>query len=178
MNSSRFNKIVHDYKDRIYSHALYFLGDRRDAEDVTQEVLIRAWQNLHTIRQRTTKVWLMRVTHNLCIDYARRYKSVRKVMQSEDMSVLEANTPSSLIESDPEQVVENADMSKQILSALQKLPNNLRSVVMLREIQDMKYEDISKVLNIPLNTVKVYIHRGRQELKTILRQVTDHKGRL
>lgn len=91
-------------------------------------------------------------------------------MQSEDMTILEARTTSSMAESDPEQLVENADLSQQILSALQRLPDHLRSVIMLREIQNMKYKDISRALDVPINTVKVYIHRGRKELKTALRQ--------
>jgi RNA polymerase sigma factor (sigma-70 family) len=177
MNSSRFEKIVSEHKDRIYSHALYFLRDRRDAEDVTQEVLIRAWQNLESIRQRTTKAWLMRVTHNLCIDYARQRKASGNVIRSDDISILEKRTASSLSESNPEHVVENAERLQQILSALQKLPDTIRSVVMLREIQDMKYEDISHTLDIPLNTVKVYIHRGRKELQSSLRQsITEEIG--
>ena len=168
MKSSEYKRLVDEHKDRIYGHAFYFLGDRRDAEDVTQDVLIRAWENIGAIRRRKAKAWLMRATHNLCIDYARRISSRAKVVRSEDMSMLEDRTVSSLRESNPEQLMEDAVLSGQILSALQQLPPSLRSVIMLREIEDMKYKDISRVLGLPLNTVKVYIHRGRQELKTAL----------
>ena len=157
------------HKDGIYSQALYFLGDHREAEDVTQEVLIRAWENIAKIRKRSARTWLMRVTHNLCIDYVRRAKSGGRAIKSEDMSILEGRAASSLRESDPEQLLVDVELSDRILSALRQLPESLRSVMILREIQDMRYEEISRALDIPLNTVKVYIHRGRQELQRALR---------
>jgi len=170
MKHAKFKKLVDMYKDSIYSHALYFLGNRPDAEDVTQEVLIRAWKHVESIQKRTAKAWLIRVTHNLCIDYARRHKASRRVMKKEDMAVLEATAVSKEVESNPQQLTEIADIKSKVLSALQELPEQLRSVIMMREINEMKYEEISEALEIPLNSVKVYIHRGRNALKVALRK--------
>ena len=101
MKRACFKKIVDKHKDWIYSYALYFLGNRMDAEDVTQEVLIRAWQNIDTIHQRKTKAWLTRVTYNLCNDYARRRKARANVMQSEDISLLEIKMETYVNEANP-----------------------------------------------------------------------------
>ena len=168
MRKARFKKIVEQHKDRIYSHALYFLGNRPDAEDVTQEVLIRTWKNLDSIYLKTTQAWLMRVTHNLCIDYARRRKSGVTIVQHDDLSILDTKAAFSGNGTDPHKDAENSDLRRQIYTALQKLPEHLRSVIMMREINDIKYEEISQALDIPLNSVKVYIHRGRNELKKAL----------
>ena len=165
MRKARFEKIVEQFKDWIFNFALYYSGNRPDAEDITQEVFIKAWQNLDKIQKKMTKAWLMRVAHNLCIDYARRRKSSAKVLQFTDMDFLDYKTVTATTSSNPENEVMSNELTEQLYRALQALPEQLRSVLMMREINDMKYADISKALEIPLNSVKVYIHRGRAELR-------------
>ncbi|HTQ79314.1 MAG TPA: sigma-70 family RNA polymerase sigma factor, partial [Thermoanaerobaculia bacterium] len=78
-------------------------------------------------------------------------------------------TPS--VEPDPAERAEAADFRRKLLGALGRLEEPYRSVLILREIQDLKYQEISEALNLPLNTVRVYIHRGRQRLREQLSEV-------
>ena len=170
MKQVRFRKILAEHKDQIYSHALYFLGNYQDAEDVTQEVLIRIWQNLISIRRGKEKAWVMRVTHNLCIDYARSRHKRSEVVLNENVNFLKAQTTGSPLEPDPAKLAQRSDFTEHILQALQKLPQKLKSVLMMREIQGLKYKEISQVLGMPINSVKVYIHQGREALRGLLKQ--------
>ncbi len=172
MRQSHFTTAVLAFKDRIYSHAYYFLGNRPDAEDVTQEVLLRAWQNLHAIRKPTLKAWLMRVTHNLCVDTLRRHKARQMVPAQEAGD--EWNAPLPLVAADdPQAAAEQGELQRHLAQAIQRLPARLRSVIIMRELQDMSYEEISSTLGIPLNSVKVYIHRGRRHLRAALAHLLE-----
>ncbi|MDZ7413644.1 MAG: sigma-70 family RNA polymerase sigma factor [candidate division KSB1 bacterium] len=167
MRHAHFTTAVLAHKDRIYSQAYYFLGNRPDAEDVTQEVLLRAWQNLDAIRKPTVKAWLMRVTHNLCIDTLRRHKAQQVVRTPEASDGCEMGLPL-VAEDDPQVNAEESELRRHLLQAIQRLPVRLRSVIIMRELQDMTYEEISSALDLPLNSVKVYIHRGRKLLRAAL----------
>lgn len=167
MRHAHFTTAVLAHKDRIYSQAYYFLGNRPDAEDVTQEVLLRAWQNLDAIRKPTVKAWLMRVTHNLCIDTLRRHKAQQVVRTPETSDGCEMGLPL-VAEDDPQVNAEESELRRHLLQAIQRLPVRLRSVIIMRELQDMTYEEISSALDLPLNSVKVYIHRGRKLLRAAL----------
>ncbi|MBT8386878.1 MAG: sigma-70 family RNA polymerase sigma factor, partial [Ignavibacteria bacterium] len=72
LESSKFNFLVEQHKNRIYNYALYMLRNRMDAEDITQEVMIRTWQNINKFKFNAARAWIMRTTHNLCIDYLRK----------------------------------------------------------------------------------------------------------
>lgn len=161
MERIRFKRIVKEHKDFIYNYAFYFTGTREDAEDLTQEVLLRIWQNMDTVRKGMTKSWISKVTRNLCIDWARRRKArpdMAGSLESEDHDRI----PSLVIK---EPGVEGKELRKHIEKAIAMLPEKLRSAIILREVEDLKYEEISEVLNIPLNSVKSYIHRGRRLLR-------------
>ncbi len=158
----RFRKICERHRDRIFTFACYYLGNREDAEDVTQEVLLRLWENWRSIEQEGLPAWITRVARNACLDSLRRRHSYRNVVSADpDEQVLATAADTA---SDPAGQLEASDFQRQLEDALQHLPEAHRAVVVLREIQGMKYEQISNSLNLPLNTVKVYLHRGRQQL--------------
>ena len=131
MRKAHFQKLVPTYKYQIFSFALYYMGNRPDAEDITQEVLIRFWKHFDSINKKSTKAWLMRVTHNLCIDYARRRKKSADLRNEDTVLVSHEN---------PAADAEQADLKKRIFSALQSLPERLRAIIMMRELEGMKYE--------------------------------------
>ncbi|MCR4439136.1 MAG: RNA polymerase sigma factor [bacterium] len=173
MRQSHFTTMVLAYKDRIYSQAYYFLGNRPDAEDVTQEVLLRAWQHFDAIRKPTLKAWLMRVTHNLCIDSLRRHKAERAVVSDDELGEATKAVPTQEIEHDPHRVAEQQELKDCLEEAIRRLPPRLRSIIIMREWLDMKYEEISAALGIPMNSVKVYIHRGRKQLRMALGEMAE-----
>jgi RNA polymerase sigma-70 factor (ECF subfamily) len=144
------------------------MKNRMDAEDITQEVLIRTWQNINNFNFNAAKGWMMRTTHNLCIDYLRRNKSLNYREMQIDEDYHEEIVDSDL-GSNPVQLTDKIISESEIKNAIEKLPERLKSVFVLYELQEFKYMEISKILDIPLNTVKVNILRARKQLKKELK---------
>jgi RNA polymerase sigma factor (sigma-70 family) len=169
----QYKQAVQEYRSNIYNYAYYYLRSREEAEDVTQEVLIKLWNNWNSIDQSLLQPWLIRVTRNASIDALRKRKSYRArvVKDADDYTMLSATTP----EPQPDKMTEGKDIRGRIEDALAQVKEPYRTVVILREIQDMKYEEISQALEIPLNTVKVYLHRGRHMMRNILRKATNNE---
>lgn len=169
----QYKQAVQEYRSNIYNYAYYYLRNREEAEDVAQEVLIKLWNNWNNIDQSLLQPWLIRVTRNASIDALRKRKSYRArvVKDADDYTMLSATTP----EPQPDKVTEGKDIRGRIEDALEQVKEPYRTVVILREIQDMKYEEISQALEIPLNTVKVYLHRGRHMMRNILRKATNNE---
>lgn len=171
MDLHQFEQLVHQYQDRVYGFACYFLGDREAAQDVTQEVLIRLWRHRGEVDGDRALGWLMRVARNACIDVHRKRRSTRAVMTVDTDGVLDAAGDAE----SPAEATEAHDFQRHLRRALDALADPYRSIVILREVQDMKYEEISGAMNLPLNTVKVYLHRGRKMLREQLSEVMNRE---
>lgn len=163
LTDTKYNFLVQQYKSRIYNYSVYLLKNKMDAEDVTQEVLIRIWGNLGSFNILSAKTWIMKTTHNLCLDYLRKRKSdfSKNPYSIDDVSDYIENNA----EENPMLKIENEIQTENIKSKIQELPENLRSVFVLYELQNMKYKEISKSLEIPINSVKVYLLRARKQLQ-------------
>ena len=167
LESSKFNFLVDQHKDRIYNYSLYMLRNRMDAEDITQEVMIRTWQNIKKFNFTSARAWIMRTTHNLCIDYLRKNQlSFQREMpiDSEKENYLEDKSN----EGNPANVTSKKMIGSKIKSAIENLPEKLKSPFVLYELEGFKYREISKILDIPLNTVKVNLLRARKFLQNEL----------
>jgi RNA polymerase sigma factor (sigma-70 family) len=168
METNAFEKILDEHKDRVFSYAFYVLGNREDAEDVTQDVFIRLWRNLGAVDSSRRKAWIMSVAHNRCIDLARSRK--RTVHRREDPDVLTTHTDSTPVspEMHPELRSESRETRRMLLGALRKLPVRTRSMIVMHYYQGMKYRSIGEVLGVNVNTVKVEVHRARKQLREFL----------
>ncbi len=164
----RFRDIIEKYRHQIYNLSYYCLGKSEDAEDVTQEVLVRLWKNWEKVDNNTLQAWLMRVTRNACVDMARKRQSYRAVVTEGDYEAVSAGAADD--QSDPRALLEISDLRQQLKLALGRINEPYRSIVILREIQGMTYAEISEALEIPVNTVKVYLHRARRMLRDQLRE--------
>lgn len=172
-----FQALVEEHRDRVYSLACYLLGDRDDAADATQEVLLRLWRSLPELERsggdRESLVpWLLRVTRNCCFDVMRRSRTRRSALGHPEAPDVVDRTPAD--DPDPERLAASSDLGRHLRRAVQALAEPYRSVLILREVQEMKYQEISETLEMPLNTVKVNIHRGRKMLRERLKEVMAH----
>jgi RNA polymerase sigma-70 factor (ECF subfamily) len=169
MRRHDFDAAVATHGRKVFTLAVYLLADREEAEDVTQEVLVRLWRRGHEVVPAKIGPWLLRVTRNACIDVIRRRKNASLVAIDDETGV-------ELLEPAPgaEKLAHSSQLGSRILQALENLSEPGRSVVILREVQGLSYQEIGEALEMPLSSVRVTLHRGRRRLRDELREVHDH----
>ena len=167
-----FEVAVRQHQRRVFSFAHYFLGNPSEAEDVVQEVLIRLWKSWQDLDTERVEPWLLRVTRNACYDQLRKRRSASQYLVEDPEGDVANRAPSN--RPSPEAKAEAGDFRRHLLAALRRLDEPMRSILILREIQGLKYQEIADILEIPLNTVRVYLHRGRQRLRKQLGRVYEH----
>ena len=167
LKSTKYNFLFQKYKSDIYNYSLYMLGNQFDAEDAVQDVLIKTWENINNFNVISAKAWIIKTTHNRCLDLLRK----RKRTFNKEVS-LDENVEANIIDgdtSDLNNMIDNKIIEEKINQKIRLLPDNLKSVFVLYEIQGFKYREISKALDIPLNSVKVYLMRARKKLQLELK---------
>ena len=161
-----FTDLVTKYQDELYTMALRVLGRPADAADVVQETFLRAYMNLPSLRGESVRAWLYRVAINCGHDIQRR--SVRKptsALEDRDGKVLDLPDPGL----GPEASAERRERTAAVRQALLELPIDYRTALVLRDVNELSYEEICAALRIPLGTVKSRISRARILLGTALR---------
>ncbi|MBM7588158.1 RNA polymerase sigma-70 factor (ECF subfamily) [Bacillus pakistanensis] len=170
-DQSAFAEIVEIYKDKVFQICFRMLGNRHEAEDISQEAFIRAYVNIETFNQnRKFSTWLYRIATNLCIDRIRKKKP--DYYLDAEVSGTEGLTMYSQVAADvqlPEDKVEEMELQESIQLEISKLPDKYRSVIVLKYIEELSLQEISEILDLPLGTVKTRIHRGREALRKQLR---------
>jgi len=170
----QFNRIINKYRDRIYNQALFFTANRADAADISQEVLIKLWLNYSEIKQSTLTSWLIAVTRNLCIDYSRKKKEIQFASKKGSDGGLPIYSDRPDTAANPEESAINNDLKKRIQDALQEIPEVFRNILILREIQQHRYRDIARAMDLPMSSIKVYLHRARKQLREKLLLKVDY----
>ncbi len=168
LETAKYNFLIQKHKNSIYSYALYMLRNKMDAEDAAQEVMIRVWKNMDNFKMSSAKTWILRTTHNYCIDLLRKRNSIlrNEIVFDDEFS---ENFEDKKGKNNPYLITHFKMMTDKIKEAIKCLPENLRSVFVLYEIQGFKYKEISKTLDMPINSVKVYLLRARKKLQEELK---------
>ena len=164
LQSSKFDFLIKQHKEKIFNYSLYMVHNRMDAEDITQEVMIKIWKNINNFNFYAARAWIMRTTHNLCIDNLRQKGKQMKREISIDENLSERIEDHNYTGS-PERVLNGSMIDERIKAAIEILPEIHKSPFVLYEIQGFKYKEISKILDIPLNSVKVNILKARKQLQ-------------
>jgi RNA polymerase sigma-70 factor (ECF subfamily) len=165
-----FKVLSQRHSDEIYRFAQALLANRADAEDATQEVLLRLWNHLPKLYPFNLRAWLLRTTRCYCLDQIRRrkHRAVPLLMEDEVL-----NEQPDELAVNPSLAADSSLRLEQARSLLLQLPENLRSVFILYEVNGLRYREIAEVLEMPINSVKVYLSRARERL-TLL--VTEEKS--
>ena len=174
MSSARFDYLVKQYKNRIFNYAIYMMKNQMDAEDIAQEVLIRTWENINKFNFNASKGWMMRTTHNLCLDHLRKNKRINYNELQINEEYCDEIEDHELI-GNPEKLTAKKITDEEIKEAIERLPERFKSPFVLYEIQEFKYKEISKILDVPLNTVKVNIFRARKQLQKELKHYAKER---
>jgi RNA polymerase sigma-70 factor (ECF subfamily) len=166
-----WEQIVRQHWRKVFNIAYKFTGKHDEAEDLTQDVFLKIFKSLNTFDQRANfQTWLVSVSRNLCIDH---YRSVRKERETIDRDV-DAGELSPVAQTiSPMAALEHRDRVDLLKKALNQLAPALREAVLLRDIQELSYQEIAERQHLPEGTVKSRINRGRTELARQIRRLRD-----
>lgn len=169
-----FETLVSRYQNRIVAYAARMLHDTDDAEDVAQETFIKAYRSLDSFRGASSfSTWLYRIATNLCIDRARKRKRSPQQAYSldEPFDNDEGGGGRELpdLSSEPSRGVERDELRRQVRETVAQMPEKLRAVLVMCDIQGMAYEQIAQTLDCPIGTVKSRLFHARADLARRLR---------
>ena len=165
--------IVRLHWRKVFNIAYKFVGKHDEAEDLTQDVFLKIFKSLNTFDRRANfQTWLISVSRNLCIDH---YRSVRKERETINRDV-DPNDLSPVSKTvSPHAALEQRDRVVLLRVALDRLAPTLRTAVMMRDIQEMTYQEIADRLRLPEGTVKSRINRGRTELARQIQKLREQQ---
>ena len=169
-DTAAWSEVVRQFSRRIYNLAYRFTSSHAGAEDLTQEVFIRVYRSLNQYDAKLGDLsnWLMRLARNLIIDdYRKRQRTPTDA--GEDLADHEYHLPA--VSDSPQRSLERQERRLQVHEAIKKLSPDLRECVILRDIEELSYQEIVDLLQIPEGTVKSRINRGRIELAKVLRRM-------
>ena len=168
-----WEQIVRLYWRKVFNIAYKFVGKHDEAEDLAQDVFLKIFKSLGTFDRRANfQTWLISVSRNLCIDH---YRSVRKERETIDRDVDANELSPASVDPGPIAALEQRDRVVLLRVALAELPETLRTAVLMRDIQEMSYQEIADKLRLPEGTVKSRINRGRTELARHVRKLGDQR---
>lgn len=172
-DESAWETIIRLYGKRILNLCFRFTRRRDEAEDLVQDIFIRAYRTLRTFRSETGTFhhWLFRLGRNLIIDHYRREKRLAGYMGSETVESLaleDVRTPS------PLRIAEQAETAQFVMDGLKRLSTELREAVLLRDIEGLTYQEIARMAGISEGTIKSRVSRGRLQLARALVRRREH----
>jgi RNA polymerase sigma-70 factor (ECF subfamily) len=148
-----FEALILAYQDKVFRLCYAMLGDRAQAEDAAQESFLRIWKSLDRYRgESALGTWIFSIARNVCLTSISRRR------------------PSAPIEEAERARPEAPDRQRDIVRMVGQLPDNYRQVVMLFYMEDRSYDEVARLLDMPLGTVKTYLHRARQQLATMIKE--------
>lgn len=163
-------ELVNRYRDRLMSFIFRFVNDMEKAEDIVQDTLMKLYTHRHFYRNIAKfSTWIYTIAGNLAKTELRRKKR-HKVTHLSHMGTEEREYQLPSVEPETGETAQGHFAEKQIQKAIQELPLHFRTVVILRDIQELSYEEISKIVYVPLGTVKSRINRARLQLQQALKE--------
>lgn len=166
-NDDAWREMVERFGPRLYSVAYHFTLKREDAEELTQEIFLKVFENLHRYDGSFPLVaWIVSVARNLCIDRYRRRKRERSFRFVHD----EAVAPLLRSEDDPSADALRKERTKLLFWAISEIPEDLAEILVLRDLDGMAYDEIGRALRLPDGTVKSRLFRARAEVAKKIRE--------
>jgi RNA polymerase sigma-70 factor (ECF subfamily) len=174
--NAAWESLLKTHTRKVFNLCYRFTGRPAEAEDLTQEVFIKIFQTLQSYdaAQGTFATWLNRIARNHLVDHYRRTRKDRITSSLDDEGSAMEETPSAT--AGPGAQVESRERRELLQRGLDKLSPDLREAVILRDLNDMDYDEIARVLAVPQGTVKSRINRGRLELARVLKRMEGMRG--
>jgi RNA polymerase sigma-70 factor (ECF subfamily) len=170
-DSKSYDILLKKYKNSVYSLVLRMVRNSQEAEDLTQEAFIKAFNSLASFNEEYAfSTWLYKIATNNCIDFFRKRKlqtySLDKPIQYKDSEIQHEIPDPDL---NPEKSIMATERNKLIKEAINKLPEKYHRAILLRHSEEKSYEEIAEILGLPLGTVKARIFRAREMLNKTLK---------
>lgn len=163
-----FGALVLRYQDRLFRALVCIVSDPEDAYDAAQDAFLNAYLSLHSFKGDSEfYTWLYRIAFNAAISQKRKKRPVVSLDQSRNGQTIPEPSDNS-IGVRPDERMEQSEDDAQLHEAIQRLSAEHRSVLVLKDIDGMKYEEIAEFLKVPIGTVRSRLHRARLELKILL----------
>ena len=170
-----YRELVRQYQAKLFRIAYGITLDREESADIVQDVLLRVYQHIHTFKGDSKfYFWLRRITINMCLNWHRRWKRRfrwrhQPLEKGEGENVMELGTESY----SPETLYREKELEKILQEGLKTIPEDVRTVFILKEMEGLSYEDIAGILKINKGTVSSRIFYARQKLKRSISSLLD-----
>ena len=164
-------ELVNRYRDRLINFVYPFLGDFEQAEDVVQETMLKLYEKKHYYREIAKfSTWIYTIARNLANTELRKKKR-RKTTYISRMTKDNRQYDIPAVQADLNQNLQNEFIRDRIYAAIKELPEHFKTVIILRDIQELSYDDISNIVGVPLGTIKSRINRARLQLQAELQDL-------
>ena len=164
-------ELVNRFRDRLINFVYPFLGDLEQAEDVVQDTMLKLYEKKHYYREIAKfSTWIYTIARNLANTELRKKKR-RKTTNISRMTREERQYEIPAVQPDLNQNIQNEFIRERINEAIKELPEHFKTVIILRDIQELSYDDISNIVGVPLGTVKSRINRARLQLQAELQDL-------
>jgi len=167
--TASFGELVRRYQDRLYNTVYRLMENAEDAQDVVQEAFINAYQSLDSFKgDALFFTWLYRIAVNTAISHRRKKRVLARISGRKDDGLMEPVDPSDL--SRPGYTLEQAEQEQKVHRAIARLSPEHRTVLVMKELEGQKYEEMAETLGVPIGTIRSRLHRARLELRELLEQ--------
>jgi len=172
-----YELLVERYRNKILNYVARYCGSTTDAEDLTQEVFIKAYLAIKKFRgQCSFQTWLFQIANNVCVDRFRRTRRERVAYSLDDPVETDEGEVEREIPDwswDPQAIAESRELQARVQKALLGMSEKLRSVIILHDLEGLRYEEIAEILQVPLGTIKSRLFNARIELRNRLRSYVE-----
>ena len=175
---SDFNEEIIPHLDALYNFGLRLTSDPNDAEDLVQDTIVKAYRFFSSYEKGTNaKAWLFRILKNSYINnYRKKSKKPQEVDYDEVATFYETIRAERTETSDLEDKMFRELIDDELSQALDNIPEDFRTVVLLCDVEDFTYEEIANMLDVPIGTIRSRLHRGRNLLKAELMDYASKRG--
>jgi RNA polymerase sigma-70 factor, ECF subfamily len=164
-------ELVKRYKDRLINFVFRFVGNPEQAEDIVQDTFLKLYTSADMYREVAKfSTWIYTIAGNLAKTELRKRRR-RPMLSIHEMGLDDKEYEIPSVTYNPERDSNSDYSEKEIQTAIVQLPEQFRTVIILRDIQELSYDEISKIVDVPEGTVKSRINRGRQRLQEILKEL-------
>ncbi len=173
-----FEQLIVIHQKKVFNIAYRMLGNLEDANDVTQEALVKAYRGIKKFNGKSSfSTWLYSITNNACIDYIRKNRKTnliyldRKYEREDGIYEMQLDSE----EDTPEELFEKKEVQNLVHESINKLNEDHRRVIILRDIEEFSYKEIAQIINCSEGTVKSRISRARNNLKAIIKEKLEER---